>query len=260
MLQIYYDFSAYSDLALGLSRLFGFQFQENFNFPYCSKSISEFWRRWHISLGTWFREYVYFPMGGSRKGLPRTLWNLAVVFALTGLWHGATGNYILWGGIQGVLVLLERVIQEKVRGKSSQIGQYGSVRGKEKRKQKHQKILDQIKWLAVMGITMFSWQLFRFSSLGEVGRCVRILFGQLRFENIYYTWRYYFDNQIIAMAAIGTAGAVLFGNKKFQAAVRRCATARLGFAVQETILLLLFVISILFMVNSTYHPFIYFQY
>ncbi len=260
MLQIYYDFSAYSDLALGLSKLLGFQFSENFNFPYCSKSISEFWRRWHISLGAWFREYVYFPMGGSRKGLHRTLWNLAVVFALTGLWHGAAGNYILWGGIQGALVLMERVIQEKVRENRLQTSESGLASEKEKTKQRHPKILDGIKWLAVMGITMFSWQLFRFSSLGEVWRCVRILFGQLSFEDIYYTWRYYFDRQIITLAFMGAAGAVLFGNKRLQAMVQRCLATKLGFAVQEMLLLLLFVISILFMVNSTYHPFIYFQY
>lgn len=113
MLQIYYDFSAYSDIAIGLSRLFGFHFRENFDFPYRSRSISEFWRRWHISLGTWFREYVYFPMGGSRKGQGRTLINLAVVFALTGLWHGSTKNYILWGMINGGMVLTERFIQNR---------------------------------------------------------------------------------------------------------------------------------------------------
>ena len=93
MMQIYYDFSGYSDIALGLSALFGFEFKENFNFPYLSKSISEFWRRWHISLGTWFREYVYFPLGGSRVALGKTLRNLLIVFALTGIWHGAGWNY-----------------------------------------------------------------------------------------------------------------------------------------------------------------------
>ena len=98
MLQIYFDFSGYSDIAIGLAGLFGFEFKENFHFPYCSKSISEFWRRWHISLGTWFREYVYIPLGGSRCGKMKTMRNQAIVFLLTGIWHGAGWNYLLWGG------------------------------------------------------------------------------------------------------------------------------------------------------------------
>lgn len=97
MLQIYFDFSGYSDIAIGLASLFGFDFKENFNFPYCSKSISEFWRRWHISLGTWFREYVYIPLGGSRCDKIKTMRNQAIVFLLTGIWHGAGWNYLLWG-------------------------------------------------------------------------------------------------------------------------------------------------------------------
>ena len=97
MLQIYYDFAGYSDIAIGLSNIVGFDFAPNFNFPYRSCSITEFWRRWHISLGAWFRTYVYIPLGGSKKGKKRTIINLAIVFALTGVWHGASWTYILWG-------------------------------------------------------------------------------------------------------------------------------------------------------------------
>ena len=147
MLQIYYDFSGYSDIAIGLSRLFGFEVKDNFNFPYLSKSISEFWRRWHISLGSWFREYVYFPLGGSRAGYHRTLRNLAIVFTLTGIWHGAGWNYVLWGLVNGALVVLERVIQEK---------------------RFYQRTPNCVKWFATMVIVMIFWQFFRFSNVSDV--------------------------------------------------------------------------------------------
>lgn len=107
--QIFFDFSGYSDMAIGLGRMFGFHFEENFNYPYVSRSVTEFWRRWHISLGSWFRDYVYFPLGGSRVGKPRLLFNLAVVWALTGLWHGANWTFILWGALYGVLIMVEKL-------------------------------------------------------------------------------------------------------------------------------------------------------
>ena len=103
--QIYFDFSGYSDMAIGLGLMFGFHFEENFNYPYVAKSATEFWRRWHISLGSWFRDYVYFPLGGSRVGKSRLVFNLAVVWALTGLWHGANWTFILWGTLCGTMVM-----------------------------------------------------------------------------------------------------------------------------------------------------------
>lgn len=109
MFQIYYDFSGYSDMAIGLGKMFGFDFPENFNYPYISHSVREFWRRWHISLSTWFREYVYIPLGGNRKGNRRTYVNLLIVFFLTGLWHGAGWNYILWGLYHGFFLVMERI-------------------------------------------------------------------------------------------------------------------------------------------------------
>lgn len=114
MLQIYYDFSGYSDMAIGLGRIFGFHFLENFNYPYISKSISEFWRRWHISLGTWFRDYVYIPMGGNRVGIVKWIRNIIVVWFLTGFWHGASWNFIIWGLYFGVLLVLEKFILNNI--------------------------------------------------------------------------------------------------------------------------------------------------
>ncbi len=108
-LQIYFDFSGYSDMAIGLGRMFGFKFLENFNYPYISSTITEFWRRWHISLSTWFKEYVYIPLGGNRKGLPRQIVNLLVVWGLTGFWHGASWNFLLWGLYYAILLILEKL-------------------------------------------------------------------------------------------------------------------------------------------------------
>ena len=116
-LQIYFDFSGYSDMAIGLGRMFGFHFNENFNLPYISKNITEFWRRWHISLSSWFRDYVYIPLGGNRKNV---YLNLAIVFLLTGVWHGAAWNFIVWGIWNGVFILIERVIRMKNKKKKIQ--------------------------------------------------------------------------------------------------------------------------------------------
>ena len=107
--QIYFDFSGYSDMAIGLGKMFGFEFLENFDYPYTSKSVTEFWRRWHISLGTWFRDYIYIPLGGNRKGLPIQIRNIAIVWILTGFWHGASWNYVLWGVFYGVLLMAEKL-------------------------------------------------------------------------------------------------------------------------------------------------------
>lgn len=117
-LQIYFDFSGYSDMAIGLGRMFGFEFLENFNYPYISKSITEFWRRWHISLSTWFKEYVYIPLGGNRKGMPRQIFNILTVWLLTGLWHGASWNFVLWGGYYALLLILEKLFLLKILKKA----------------------------------------------------------------------------------------------------------------------------------------------
>ena len=109
-LQIYFDFSGYSDMAIGLANIFGMDFDENFNFPYISKSITEFWRRWHITLGSWFRDYIYIPLGGNRKGFIKQIRNIAIVWFLTGAWHGASWNFILWGLYFGVILIIEKVL------------------------------------------------------------------------------------------------------------------------------------------------------
>ncbi|OLA95046.1 MAG: hypothetical protein BHW64_00730, partial [Candidatus Melainabacteria bacterium LEY3_CP_29_8] len=121
-LQLYFDFSGYSDMAIGLGLMFGFRFKENFNYPYISKSITEFWRRWHISLSTWFKEYVYIPLGGNRNGEIKTIRNLSIVFLLTGIWHGAAWNFILWGILNGLLIIAEKIL--KIKTKSEEQNTY----------------------------------------------------------------------------------------------------------------------------------------
>lgn len=239
MLQLYYDFAGYSDMAIGLCGLFGFETKENFCFPYRSRSVTEFWRRWHISLGSWFREYVYFPLGGSRVSLAKNLRNLAVVFSLTGIWHGAGWNYILWGGLNAAVVVAERLARDQ--------RWYARVPG-------------WIKWAFTMLFTLFCWELYRYQSVGEAARWIGVMFGLVRFDRIFYTWQYYFDAQILFLAAVGILGATVLGDDRVRAWYGRVAATVWGYAVQQAVLLVLFVLAVLFMVNSTYSPFIYFQY
>ncbi len=153
-LQIYFDFSGYSDMAIGLGQLFGFTFLENFNYPYISASITEFWRRWHISLSTWFKEYVYIPLGGNRKGLARQIFNILVVWLLTGLWHGASWNFVLWGGYYAALLILEKCWLLKAGEKLPLVPRR----------------------MLTMVLVMLGWALFYFENLGALGAFLGRLF------------------------------------------------------------------------------------
>ncbi len=153
--QIYFDFSGYSDMAIGLGRMFGFEFLENFNYPYISRSITEFWRRWHMSLSTWFKEYVYIPLGGNRKGLPRQYLNIAIVWFLTGFWHGAAWNFILWGVYFGVILMLEKTFILKLLDKlPKSVGHIYSLL-----------------------LIMFGWLIFSSTSLSEIWQYTKMMFG-----------------------------------------------------------------------------------
>ena len=154
-LQIYFDFAGYSDMAIGLGRMFGFEFLKNFDYPYISRSNTEFWRRWHISLGTWFREYVYIPLGGNRRGPGRQVFNLAVVWALTGLWHGASWNFVLWGVWHGFFVVMEKLFLGKWLKKWPRVLQH----------------------VYSLLIAMFGWMLFDFTKLPELFGFLGTMFG-----------------------------------------------------------------------------------
>ena len=153
-LQIYFDFSGYSDMAIGLGRMFGFEFLINFDYPYISRSITEFWRRWHISLSTWFKEYVYIPLGGNRRGMKRQIFNILTVWLLTGLWHGASWNFVLWGGYYAVLLIIEKLGLLKVLKRAPAA----------------------VTHIYTMFLVMLGWALFFFEDLGALGGFLAQLF------------------------------------------------------------------------------------
>jgi alginate O-acetyltransferase complex protein AlgI len=156
-LQIYFDFSAYSDMAIGLGTIFGFHFKENFNYPYISQSITEFWRRWHISLSTWFRDYIYIPLGGNRKGIKRQLVNMLVVWGLTGMWHGASWNFIIWGLYYFTLLTIEKIFLGKLLEKIPKI----------------------IRWLYAIFAVMIGWIIFRAESIEKI---TKFLYQMMSFQ------------------------------------------------------------------------------
>ena len=154
-LQIYFDFSGYSDMAIGLGRMFGFEFLENFNYPYISNTVQNFWRRWHISLSSWFRDYLYIPLGGNRKGALRTYLNLLTVFAVTGLWHGASWSFVVWGLYHGAFLMLERGVWGKIL----------------------QKLPTALTWFYTMIVALIGWVIFRAEELGKALEYIKCMFS-----------------------------------------------------------------------------------
>lgn len=231
--QIYYDFSGYSDMAIGLGYMFGFKFMENFNYPYISKSITEFWRRWHISLSTWFKEYLYIPLGGNRKG--NVYFNLFVVFLVTGIWHGAAWTFILWGLWHGLFILIERAISKR---------------------EWYIKTPAAIKYIITMLIVILGWVLFRADSLDQAIGYIRTMFGFNNPTSLTFEYMYFINKKFVFWMVISIIGSVPFisgklkkyrGNKTFE-------------FISTIVIALLFIVSIIFVVNSTYSPFIYFQF
>ena len=156
-MQIYYDFSGYSDMAIGLGRMFGFRFKENFNYPYTSLSVQEFWRRWHISLSSWFKEYVYFPLGGSREGSGKTYRNVFIVFLLTGIWHGANFTFLAWGLLYALLQIIERLFLGKLL--------VGNP-------------VKPVNWVYTMLMVILGWVLFRSDNIVYAGKYIAAMFGR----------------------------------------------------------------------------------
>ncbi|MCQ2576393.1 MAG: MBOAT family protein [Treponema sp.] len=235
MLQIYYDFSGYSDMAIGLGKVFGFDFMENFNYPYISKSITEFWRRWHISLGSWFRDYVYIPLGGNRKGIGRQMLNIFVVWMLTGFWHGADWNFILWGLFFAILLLIEKLFLKKYLDKLPVLGH-----------------------VYVIFTVMMGFVLFNASSLSEVLQDFKGLFGfqKLPFiskESVYYLESY----GITILLGIICATPLL---KNIYLKLSDSKASKLLNFVEPVILLLLLLLGTAFLVDGSFNPFLYFRF
>ena len=204
--------------------------------PYLSKSVSEFWRRWHISLGSWFREYVYIPLGGNRSG--NVYLNLFIVFLLTGIWHGAGGPFLVWGVVHGICIIIERVIREK---------------------EWYRRTPAFLKWLITMTVIFFTWVLFMSDTLAAAGDTYQGLFSAVDSEAVNFTWQYYLTESIKMLLGVCIA-ELLWGNEIIQTKIQPLLTHGAGVLIKRTILLALFLIDILFVVNSTYSPFIYFQF
>lgn len=239
-LQIYYDFSGYSDMAIGLGRMFGFHFPENFDHPYLSKSITEFWRRWHISLGTWFREYVYIPLGGNKKGLKRQIVNILIVWMLTGIWHGAGWNFLAWGLYFGALLILEKAVLLKYLNRMpGWIGRLYAL-------------------LFVFG----GWVLFAFDSLGQGGSYLLSMFGisslgTLEFANGRALYLLY--NYGIILAA-GILGAGTLPQKLAGKLWERIKSPVCRAVIENAFLLFIIVLCTAYLVDAAYNPFLYFRF
>ena len=228
MLHIYFDFSGYSDMAIGLGRVFGFHFIENFNYPYLSKSITEFWRRWHMSLGSWFRDYVYIPMGGNRVSRGRWVFNILVVWMLTGLWHGASWNFVLWGLLFALMLLLEKWIPAL------------------------QKLPELLRRGYVLLIVMLSFVLFNAADLHQAAGDVAGLFGGyplLNRESVYYLRSY---AVVFIVSIVGATPLV----KTVASRIPKKAAA----VLEPMVLIALLLTCTAYLVDGSFNPFLYFRF
>lgn len=233
--QIYFDFSGYSDMAIGLGKMFGFDFLENFNYPYISKSIQEFWRRWHISLSTWFRDYLYIPLGGNRKGNFRTYFNLILVFFVTGLWHGASWNFIIWGLFHGFFLIIERV-------------GFGSILKKIPRFLGH---------LYSLLVVLIGWVFFRSETLRDALLYLKGMFSYNSTGNevIYQYFNPYLIFVLILAIVFSTPVIGKFSNLASKVMARPHQKI-----LVYPLMLVLFLLSLLELAESNYNPFIYFRF
>ena len=231
MLQIYFDFSAYSDMAIGLGKIFGFNFLENFNYPYISKTITDFWRRWHISLGSWFRDYIYIPLGGNRKNQIR---NILIVWFLTGFWHGASWNFIIWGLLFGFTLIIEKLYLKKYLEKF--------------------KIINHI---YVLFIVMISFIIFNSPTLNDSLIKIKGLFN---LNNIidYYTI-YYIKNYIVVLI-ISIIGCTPLVKKEIEK-LKKIKSLNFLFNILEPIfIIILLILCTSYLIDNSYNPFLYFRF
>ncbi len=292
-LQIYFDFSGYSDMAIGLGKMFGFHFMENFNYPYLSVTVSEFWRRWHISLSTWFRQYLYIPLGGNRKGLKRTCINLFLVFCATGLWHGASITFVLWGIYYGILLIAEKLIMQARQGAGIMQSRQGAGTAQGQRRSKEErrhsqgdlrdhreglpgeqqedrqksremgqdkpqpsKLLKGISHLYTMLAVMFGWMLFRAEHLGTAKE---LLLAMVTWRKGLYPVRMYGDPRLFFWMAVGIC---LCGPLQhlFPALKKRLYREEGTDLLDVLVMAAVMAYSILLLVSNTYNPFIYFRF
>ncbi len=246
-LQIFFDFSGYSDMAIGLGKMFGFHFLENFNYPYISKSVSEFWKRWHISLGSWFKDYVYFPLGGNRKGKSRTIINLLIVWFLTGFWHGANWTYIAWGMYFFVFISIEKIVGNKTNSSSK---------------------LNLLKHIYTIIVTIFGFVLFRSDSLANAIEYMQSMLGINRniiFDDL--TTLYLNENVYFLIAGILFSTPIIDLIKRIYSKLLSKKNTKFALTKQyiyDSIYTVtyvgIFIITMSYIVKGAYNPFIYFNF
>lgn len=233
-LQLYFDFSGYSDMAIGLGRMVGFDFEENFRYPYVATGMTDFWRRWHISLGTWFRDYVYIPLGGNRRGRAVQARNVAIVWLLTGLWHGASWTFVLWGAYHGALLMLEKTVRRRVRAR----------------------VPAAVRRLVTIFAVLIGWVLFTADSVAAAGAYLRVMFGGAPFGDG-PTWYHLLTS--LPLLLFAAAAATPLGSRFYRRLGQRWNETRLAFADCAG-LAVVFALSVAYLIGSSYNPFLYFRF
>lgn len=236
MIQIYFDFSGYSDMAIGIAKMFGFDLMENFNLPYTSQSITEFWRRWHISLGNWFKNYLYIPLGGNRKGKLRTYVNLFIVFIATGVWHGAAWNYIAWGIYNGIFMVIERIKLKELIEKNS---------------------IKLINHIYAMSVTFIGWIIFRANGLKNALKYIKTLFIDSKGSQL-QTYNILNNRTIITMIIAVLLTGIL--QLLFSKMNKDNKLSKIYRVIEPVCVGVILIISIMSIVNNTYTSFVYFKF
>ena len=228
--QIYFDFSGYSDMAIGMGNMCGFTFLENFNYPYISKSITEFWRRWHISLSSWFKDYVYIPLGGSRVNILKNIRNILIVWILTGFWHGASWNFIFWGLYYGILLLLEKFVLKKYIDK----------------------LPDFVKHIYTIVLVFIGWMIFAFDDSKYLFGFIKALTSNKFIDSAFL---YYFKNYFLILVI-----ATLFSLPVYPKVKEKMNNSIFTSLLSISIYVILFIITLSYLVSDTYNPFLYFRF
>ena len=236
-LQIYFDFSAYSDMAIGLGRMFGFHFLENFNYPYISKSISEFWRRWHMSLSSWFRDYVYIPLGGNRKGTIILVRNIFIVWALTGIWHGANWTFVIWGLMYGIMLIIEKLFLTKHLEKMPSI----------------------LQRIYVLFTVMISFIIFNANSIGEAWNNIIGLFGANGESLINASTVYYLKSYLVVLVIAIIGSTPLLKNIIEKLKTKTNANKIINLLEPIAMASILIIVTA-YLVDNSYNPFLYFRF
>ena len=235
-LHVYFDFSGYSDMAIGLGRIFGFRFSENFNYPYISKSATEFWRRWHMSLGTWFRDYVYIPLGGNRVSKPKWFFNIFVVWFLTGFWHGAAWNFIIWGLFFAVLLIVEKVFLLKYLDKS--------------------KVISRVYTLVAVGI---SFVIFNATDMKEAFSYIGGMFGAGDLPLVSTEFFYYLKSFAVTLV-IGIIGATPIVKNTVEKIFENSKISKFIWVLEPVGLVALLAVMTAYLVDGSFNPFLYFRF